>query len=391
MRALAIARASGRRVLRDRVALFFLIVLPIVVIVIVGAVAQGFNTFRVGMVDLDGTQASRQLVAELSHTPGLAVIAYPNLGSLEKAVGRSEINAGVVIPRGLSTGERNGRAVTLAVIAEQANSTQQAAATRITSVVDDFGGRVEAAQFATRYGGSFLQNLGRASSLAPRTPRVGLVSQVVHTAQGSLPPGYEYSAPTELVLFVFLMAIASGATIVETRRLGMFERMSAAPVRPRTIIAGESITYIVIAAVQSLVIVAIGSVVFGVSWGNPLAAAVLIIVWCLVGAGAGMVAGTFFRTPEQASAIGPIVGIVFAMLGGCMWPLSIVSTTMREIGHATPQAWAVDAWTNLLSNHGDIVTIWRELGILAFFALAFFFLATFRLKAMLASRGAIRY
>jgi len=47
MRALAIARASGRRVLRDRVALFFLIILPIVVIVVVGAVAQGFNTFRV--------------------------------------------------------------------------------------------------------------------------------------------------------------------------------------------------------------------------------------------------------------------------------------------------------------------------------------------------------
>ena len=127
---------------------------------------------------------------------------------------------------------------------------------------------------------------------------------------------------------------------------------------------------------------------FGVSWGNPLAAVVLLMVWCLVGASAGMVAGTFFRTPEQASAMGPIVGIVFAMLGGCMWPLSIVSTTMREIGHATPQAWAVDAWTNLLSNHGDIATISHELGILALFALAFFCLATLRLKAMLASRGA---
>ncbi|MGD0874353.1 MAG: hypothetical protein ABSA14_05095 [Acidimicrobiales bacterium] len=42
--------------------------------------------------------------------------------------------------------------------------------------------------------------------------------------------------------------------------------------------------------------------------------------------------------PEQASAIGPIVGIVFATRGGCMRTLSIVSTTMREIGHATPQA-----------------------------------------------------
>jgi ABC-2 type transport system permease protein len=374
-------------VLRDRVALFFLIVLPIIVIVIVGAVAQGFNTFRVGVVDLDGTQAGRQLVAELSHASGLAVIAYPNLGALDKAVGRSEVNAGVVIPRGLGADERSGKAVAIAILAEQANSTQQAAATQVGSVVENFGGRIEAAQFATRYGGSFSVNLGRATSLEPGTPRVGLASQVIHTTGGSLPPGYEYSAPTELVLFVFLMAVTGGATIVETRRLGMYERMSAAPVRPRTIIAGESITYIVIAALQSLVIVTIGAVVFGVSWGNPLAAAVLIILWCLVGASAGMVAGTFFRTPEQASAIGPILGIVFAMLGGCMWPLSIVSTTMREVGHVTPQAWAVDAWTNLLSNHGDMATISHELGILALFALGLFALATLRLKRMLASRG----
>jgi ABC-2 type transport system permease protein len=388
MRALAIARASGRRLVRDRVSLFFLIVLPIVVIVIVGAVAQGFNTFRVGVVNLDHSPASRQLVAERGPSAGLVVVAYPDLASLDKAVGREEISAGVLVPRGLGAAMADGLAVSVSVIAEQANNTQQAAATRVTSVVDDFGGRVEAARFATRYGGSFASNLGRAGSLSSSTPGVRLDSQVVHTAQGSLPPGYEYSAPTELVLFVFLMAIAGGATIVENRRLGMFERMSAAPVRPRTIIAGESITYIVIAAVQSAVIVAIGAVVFGVSWGNALAATVLLVLWCLVGAGAGMVAGTVFRTPEQASAIGPIVGIVFAMLGGCMWPLSIVSTTMREIGHATPQAWAVDAWTNLLSNHGDLASISRELGILALFALGFFAVATYRLKAMLAARGA---
>jgi ABC-2 type transport system permease protein len=225
-------------VLRDRVALFFLIVLPIIVIVIVGAVAQGFNTFRVGVVDLDGTQAGRQLVAELSHASGLAVIAYPNLGALDKAVGRSEVNAGVVIPRGLGADERSGKAVAIAILAEQANSTQQAAATQVGSVVENFGGRIEAAQFATRYGGSFSVNLGRATSLEPGTPRVGLASQVIHTTGGSLPPGYGYSAPTELVLFVFLMAVTGGATIVETRCLGMYERMSAAPVRPRTIIAG---------------------------------------------------------------------------------------------------------------------------------------------------------
>ena len=142
----------------------------------------------------------------------------------------------------------------------------------------------------------------------------------------------------------------------------------AGPVHARTIIAGEALTYFLLALVQSALIVTVGSIVFGVSWGNPLAAALLVIMWALVGAGAGLLSGTFFRTPEQASAIGPTAGIALAMLGGCMWPLSIVSATMREIGHITPQAWAVDAWTSLLSRHGPLTTILPQLGVLAAFA-----------------------
>lgn len=386
MRTFAIAQASGRRLLRDKRALFFTIVLPIVLIVVVGAVAQGFNTFKVGIVDLDRSQASQQLAADLEHTAGISAVSYPNVSALEKAVARSEINAGVVMPSGLQVDERSGQSVSIGILAEQANTTQQAAVNRVSSVIRTYGGRVEAGQFAARFGGDFSRDLNIAVSLSPRTPQVGLRTQVVAVAENTLPPGFEYSAPTELVLFVFLTAVAGGASLVESRQLGVYERVLAAPVRPSTIVIGESVTAVLIAAAQSALIVLIGSLVFGVSWGNPLAALLLLVLWCLVGAGAGMAAGTLFRTPEQASAIGPVVGITFAMLGGCMWPLSIVSPTMRTIGHVTPQAWAVDAWTKLLSSHGTIITIWRQLAVLALFALGSFAIAAARSRRLLGTQ-----
>jgi ABC-2 type transport system permease protein len=383
MKTLAIAQASGRRLLRDKRALFFMIVLPIVLIIVVGAVAQGFNTFKVGTVDLDRSQASHQLVLDLRHAAGISVVSYPSASALSKAIARSEINAGVVLPRGLQAHERSAKPVSIDIVAEQANTTQQAAVSRISSVIAAYGGHVEAGQFAARFGGDFSHDFQLAVSLASKTPQVGLATQVVAVAANTLPAGFEYSAPTELVLFVFLTAVAGGAAVVESRQLGVYERVLAAPVRPRTIVIGESVTAVVIAAVQSGLIVLVGSLVFGVSWGNPPAAFLLLALWCIVGAGAGMVAGTLFRTPEQASAIGPVVGITCAMLGGCMWPLSIVSPLMRAIGHVTPQAWAVDAWTNLLSSHGTIMTIWHQLGILALFALGFFAIATVRSARLL--------
>jgi ABC-2 type transport system permease protein len=186
-----------------------------------------------------------------------------------------------------------------------------------------------------------------------------------------------------LVLFVFINALAGGAAMIQTRQYGILSRALAAPTRPRDLVGGEALAYLSLTVGQAVLIVAIGALLFGVEWGNPLAAAALILVWALVGTGAGMLSGTLFRTPEQAGAIGPAVGIAFGMLGGCMWPLEIVPPSVRAIGHATPHAWAVDAWVEVLSRGGGLTQIAGYLGILALYAVALLTLASLRLRRSL--------
>lgn len=385
MSALAIAGAAFRRLARDRTALFFIVVLPIAVIVIVGATVRGFSTFRVGVVDQGAGQSGRDVSAALTRARDLQVSRYPNVAALTKAVARGEVSTGVVLPAGMDATVRAGGTVDVGVLAERASSTQQAAVTAVTAVIADQSGIVQAAHFASRQGsGTFADNLARAGSLASHVARVQVRAVQAESHRNTLPEGFSYSAPTQLVLFVFVNGVAGGAAILESRRLGMYERMAAAPVRKSTIIAGEALTYIGTAVVQSVLIVVVGAVAFGVSWGNPVAAAVLVLVWATVGAGAGMLAGTVFRTPEQATAIAPSVGIALGMLGGCMWPLAIVSGAMRSIGHFTPHAWAVDAWTGLLARGGTIVSIAPQLGVLAAFAAGFLALAAARLRRALA-------
>lgn len=385
MSAFAITRASMRRIVRDRTALFFMIVLPVIVILIVGAAVRGFSTFRVGVVDLGAGQAGRQLTAALEHSSDLDVSVFSSVESLTKAVARGQLEAGVVLPQGMDRQERSGRAVVVGVLAEQANSNQQAAATAVSSVVASHGATVQAARFAVSEGaGTYEENLARAQSLQRRVAQVRVDSQTADSSQNVLPEGFSYSSPTMLVLFVFINALAAGASIIETRRLGIYERISAGPVRASTIIAGETLAYFSITLLQAVLIVLVGGIAFGVTWGNPLAATVLVVVWALVAAGAGMLSGTLFRTPEQATSIGPTVGIALGMLGGCMWPLAIVTSAMRQIGHVAPQAWAVDAWTALLSRGGSIATIAPQLAVLGAFAAGFLGLATVRMRKVVA-------
>jgi len=382
---LAITGVSVGRYVRDRTALLYMLILPVMVILILGATLRGFSTFRVGVVDLGAGQAGRDLTLALERSSALDVHHYGTLASARLAVARGEASTAVILPAGMDAAVRDGSTVTIDVLAEPTSSTEEAAAAAVSSVITADGSRVQAAVFATTDGlGAFDRNLSRAAAAQARVPQAAVIDRQVQSHQNVLPEGFSYSAPTMLVLFVFLNALTGGAFVIETRRLGMYERMAAAPIRPWVIVGGEALTYVVVAVIQSVLIVSIGALAFGVSWGNPLAAGALITVWAFVGAGAGLLSGTLFQTPEQATSIGPTVGIALAMLGGCMWPLSIVTSLMRHVGHATPQAWAIDAWTALLARHGTISSIAGDLAILAGFAVGFLLLATMRLRRRLA-------
>ena len=384
MTAVVLAWTELRRAARDRTFLFFALFLPFMVILLIGVTTSGFAQERVAVVQGDRSTMANALVTELDAAPGLQVVRVADRGAGVQRLRSGEVTAVVLVPADFATTLQAGRSVVLPVLTSGAVGSGGSTLTTIRSVVARQAATVQAAAFATeRVGGTFAQNQARALALQRQAPVAGVSTVVVDSASNYLPLGFSYSAPTMLVLFVFINATAGGAAIIQTRRFGIFSRALAAPVRPRDLVLGEGLCYLALAAAQAALIVVVGAVVFGVGWGNPLAATLLIGVWCLVGTGAGLVSGTLFHTPEQASAIGPAVGIAFGMLGGCMWPLEIVPAGVRAAGHLTPHAWAVDAWVTLLSRGGGVGDILGPLAVLSGFAVLLLGTATFRLRRSL--------
>lgn len=384
MTALALATAELKRVARDRTFLFFIVLLPLLVILLVGVTTSGSSSTRIGLVRGQSTPLATQLVADLEADPGLATQRYATRADAVGAMRRGEVDAVVLVPPNLDANLRSGVALAVPVLVSGSVETSQAAETGVSSVVARHGAMVQAAMFATSHAGrSFAENLATTRSLQRETPVVPVRTEVVNSKSDFLPVGYSYSAPTMLVLFVFINAVAGGGAMIQTRRFGIFSRALAAPIRPRDLVFGEALCYLALSLGQALLIVVVGAVMFGVSWGNPLAAAALIGMWALVGTGAGMASGTLFRTSAQAGAIGPAVGIAFGMLGGCLWPLEIVPEAVRLVGHVTPHAWAVDAWVTVLSRGGGLADIAGYLAILAAYAVALLAIASLRLRRSL--------
>lgn len=386
MRTLALARTSLTRLARDRTTLFFTILLPVLVILLVGATVGGFEEFRIGLVDQGSGELGAELADDLAGAGPLVVDPYDDLDDARTALRRTVVDAVVLLPAGMDADLRAGEDVEVTVLAEQANTTQQAALAAISSVVADHAAEVQAAVFASeQVGGDVATNLELVAEVSDETTPITVDTETVDAESDFLPLGFDYSAPTMLVLFVFINSLAGGAALIQNRQLGIHERMLSGPVTTRTIVGGETLVYLAFAVLQSALIVVVGALVFGVDWGDPAAATVLVLLWALVGTGAGMLSGTVFRTEEQATSIGPPVGVAFGMLGGCMWPLEIVPPVMQTIGHLTPHAWAVDAWIELLSRGGGIAQIGTELAVLTGFAVGMLALASLRLQHRLAA------
>jgi ABC-2 type transport system permease protein len=87
MTALTIAAASLRRLLRDRVGLFFMVLLPIVLILVIGATVRGQSEFRVGVADGDGPLAVR-LVTELDGSSSVDARPYDDEQAARDALRR---------------------------------------------------------------------------------------------------------------------------------------------------------------------------------------------------------------------------------------------------------------------------------------------------------------
>jgi ABC-2 type transport system permease protein len=382
---LAIARTDLARLVRDPIALFFIVVLPVVIILLIGATfgTQGNHT-TIGIVDIDHTAESGALVQSLRDSGVLDVKDYATDDELRQDIRIQNVTGGITIPAGYAASLEQGDTAMVTLLADQKQQSTTTLMRVVNDVLDREGQTMAAARFAAAQdGGEPAAQLERARTVQARLQQVRVEVETTGRASLGSTNRYSYTAPSNLVLFVFINSLTGATALVESRQLGVTRRTLAAPLSIGTIVLGAGTTRLLVALIQSTLILSIGSLVFGVDWGNPPAAAALVLVFALLATGAGLLVGSIATKPEQVPSIGVPVSIGFAMLGGCMWPLEVVTPTLRTVGHLTPHAWAMDAWVKVSFEGGGISAIALDLAVLGTAAVALLALAVWRMRRSL--------
>ena len=385
MRAIAtIAANEVRRVARERVAMFFIVVLPIVIILIIGTTFGATDTVEVGVVDLDGSDASASLVAALDRRDGVTVDRYDALRTLRRDVRLGSVAAGLVVPAGYGDAIDRGDDVAVEMLADPTSGSAAAAQATVRAAIGDAAVDIAAARLAAGAAAIDAADAERAvAALDGQVDRAGVRSTTVDEGETASLGSFDYTAPANLVLFTFVNTIVAGSIIALERKQGITRRMLATPHGTGTILAGIGAAKLLFALLQSALIVLVGTLVFGVRWGDPVAAMLVIVLFATVATAVGLVVGATVSDPDQAQAVGVPVAIALGMLGGCMWPLEIVPPVMRTIGHVAPHAWAMDSWIALIFEGEGLAGIAGNMAVLAGYAVGLGLLARWRLLRVL--------
>ncbi len=370
-----------RQLAGDRVSLFFLVVLPVVVITVIGVTFGGAESFDIGVVrDSTSSDAAARIEDALDATDGVGIEVYDSVDDLRGAVRRQSISLGLVFADHSDDRIASGQAW-ITVIAEPTAPDAQAAADVVRSAVSAELSPADAARFAAEASGaSYDDALTTAGIVEGSLPDVEVrLVDVGDRRSGSL-SSFSLVAPQELVLFVFINAMAGGAALVRMRRTGVLRRVLAGPVSAGDIVLGVTAAWFAVSLVQTALIMGIGAVVFGVPWGSPVGALLLAVAFSAVGAGAGLLVGALGANEDRVSAISPPFGIVLGALGGCMVPLEIFPDVMRTVSRFTPHGWAMTAWERLVFDGDGVAAIAGPLAMLAGFAAVFLGLAVVALR-----------
>lgn len=386
----AISATSLRRLARDRLALFMMLALPVLIIIVIGStIGGGARNLPIGVVDNDGSDTARRFVDAIAADDGAEVKRYDDLTSLERDIRTSTLVAGVEIPPGFGDRLAAGQPAPTTLWIPQAQGGGEAARSIVQSAADQFGARLAATNFVTRQQAAAGRPVDPATAATAvdqavsRLEPVGVDVRTIGQVQLASDNSFSYTAPANLVLFVFITSLAGGSALVEARQLGITRRSLAAPVRSSSILLGAGTSRFIMALIQAALILVIGALLFKVSWGQPAAVIALVVVYALVGTGAGLLVGSVARNPEQTMAVGIPVAIALGMLGGCMWPLDVVPAPLRAIGHLTPQAWAMDGFVGLIYDGKGLLGIVPELAVLALYAVVLLTIATVLLRRTL--------
>lgn len=347
------------QIFRNKGMLPIIFLMPVVQLVVLSfAATYELNLVRMHLVDLDQSQASRQLVAKLEATGYFRV---------ERVSFSTE--------KGIKDLQRNRAGLVLNIPPEFETKLKQGKPSQVQFIIDAVDGTK--AGLIQAYGRSIVQNFSKEiTSTFKAAPPAS--NNVQFAGIETVPSNWynpnldyiNYMVPGILVVLVSMIGMfLSGMNIVREREIGTIEQLNVTPIRRYQFIVGKLLPFWIIGMFELAVGLAIARYGFNIPFvGSIWLLFAVAAVYLLVVQGIGLFISTVTHTQQQAMFIAWFLMVVFILMGGLFTPIESMPLWAQELTWINPIAHFIKIMRMVLLKGAGLAEIQHLFGLLAFMA-----------------------
>jgi ABC-2 type transport system permease protein len=339
-------RINTKRFFRDRLAIFFTVVFPLIFLFVFGSFSSGNSgaSFNVGLINESDSSFAKDFVKTLGDGKILKVNSDANtLDKAKEKMGRSEIDAIIVLPKDFGTVAPGATHPSgQAQVVYNQNNEQSAQA--LSSVLENVFTGINSKLVKNETPFSVKKEKLNEKSLSP----------------------FDYTFAGLLGFAIIGMGIFGPINVFpELKKMGILRRLSTTPLRVWQYFLATMIGQAVIGILSLAVMFLVAIVVFHLQVvGNYFELGIFLIFGIMSILGIGLALGGWAKNERQAAPLSNIVVFPMMFLSGTFFPRFLMPDWLQNISAFLPLTPVIDGIRFIATEGKHLVDILPQLGLI---------------------------
>lgn len=352
---IGITRAYQLRFYRDKVALFFTLLFPLIFLFIFGSIFNNTSTsFRIALINQSDSSFARDFAKNASKDEVFELNdSIKTLEDAKQKMGRGEVDSVIVLPDNFGQiGKNKLPAGDLEVYYEPGS--EQAGQT-VAAIME---------QIMTEINQSFGQPEPSLGVVQKSTGDKGL-SQFDYTLSGLL--GFT-------ILGSSIFGLAN--VMPSEKQKGSFRRLRASPFKAAQLIIGNALHYLIVTILSLVVMIAVSLLVFDFEMrGSWLQFGLFASLASVMMIGFGLLIGGWAKNENQAAPVSNLVSFPLMFLSGIFFPRFLFPEWLQGITDFIPLAPVVDGFRRIMTEGANLTQLGPEILLISVWLIGLYILA----------------
>jgi len=141
------------------------------------------------------------------------------------------------------------------------------------------------------------------------------------------------------------------------------------------VLGGKVLGIFLTAVAQLAILIGGTSLLFRLQWGDTLGVVALVLAAAFAATGWGMIIAAVLKTPGQIATAGSAVMLLFGLLGGSFFDITMLPKWVQTISKVSPNAWGTEGFLRL-ARGGSIGSVLTQVAALLIMGAVLFLAAS---------------